>query len=117
MNFDTSILTLIIATPLVGAVLLALLPEKEGSKLHAIGALVITLVTFLFTLHLPAHFDYSAAPGTFQFEQNCPWIASPNIHYHLGVDGLSMWLIVLAGFLAPIGVLCSWNTIKSRSKL
>lgn len=125
MNFDPIILTLILATPLAGAILLALLPEDEsspnGSKRHAIGALVITLFTLLLTLHLPAHFNYSAAPHTFQFEQNLPWIAlSPataGIHYHLGVDGLSMWLIVLAAVLAPLGVLASWNSIKTRTKL
>ena len=117
MNFDHSILTLILLTPLVGAAVLALLPEREGQKLHAIGALVVTLLTLLLTLHLPAHYNYSAAAGSFQFEQNVRWITSPAIRYHLGVDGLSMWLIVLAGFLAPIGVLASWNTIQSRSKL
>ena len=117
MNFDPIILTLIIATPLAGAILLALVPEKQGSKTHAIGALLITLFTLLLTLHLPNHFNYHAAPRTFQFEQNLSWIPSPNIRYHLGVDGLSMWLIVLAAFLAPIGVLASWNVIHSRTKL
>jgi NADH-quinone oxidoreductase subunit M len=117
MNFDPIILTLIIATPLAGAILLALIPEREGTKTHAIGALCITLFTLLLTLHLPSHFNYHAAPRTFQFEQNLPWISSPNIRYHLGVDGLSMWLIVLAAFLAPIGVLASWNAIHTRTKL
>jgi len=123
MNFDPIILTLIIATPLAGAILLALIPEREGtaeqtgSKRHAIGALLITLFTLLLTLHLPSHFNYHAAPRTFQFEQNLSWIPSPNIRYHLGVDGLSMWLIVLAAFLAPIGVLASWNAIQTRTKL
>ncbi len=55
--------------------------------------------------------------AAFQFEQNVPWIASPAIHYHLGVDGLSMWLMVLTGFLAPLGVLISWRAIDSRKKL
>jgi NADH-quinone oxidoreductase subunit M len=117
MNFDPIILTLIIATPLAGAILLALIPEREGTKTHAIGALCITLFTLLLTLHLPAHFNYHAAAHTFQFEQNLSWIPSPNIRYHLGVDGLSMWLIVLAAFLAPIGVLASWNAIHTRTKL
>jgi NADH-quinone oxidoreductase subunit M len=117
MNFDHTILTLIVATPLAGAILLALLPEKEGSKRHAIGALVVTMVTLLLTLYLPWHFNYYAGPHTFQFEQNLPWIANPAIRYHLGVDGLSMWLIVLAAFLAPIGVLASWRTIKTRTRL
>ena len=118
MNFDYSILTIILLTPLAGAAVLALIPEQEGKpKLHAIGALVVTLLTFLFTLHLVMHFNYAAAPGSFQFKENYSWITSPAIRYHLGVDGLSMWLIVLAGFLAPIGVLASWNTIKTRTKL
>ena len=117
MPFDHSILTIILLTPLVGAVLLALIPERPGSKLHAIAALVITLLTLLFTLHLPAHFNYHAAPGSFQFEQNLTWLTTPAIRYHLGVDGLSMWLVVLAGFLAPMGVLASWNAVASRTKL
>jgi NADH-quinone oxidoreductase subunit M len=117
MNFDPIILTLIIAAPLAGAILLALIPEREGSKRHAIGALLVTLFTLLLTLHLPAHFNYHAAPHTFQFDQNIPWITSPAIRYHLGVDGLSMWLIVLAAFLAPLGVLASWNAIQTRTKL
>ena len=115
MNFDHTILTILLLTPLVGAILLALLPEREGSKAHHIAALAITLLTFLETLHLPAHFVYGT-PG-FQFEQNALWINNPAIRYHLGVDGLSLWLIVLTGFLAPIGVLVSWNVINSRTKL
>jgi NADH-quinone oxidoreductase subunit M len=115
MNIDHIILTLILFTPLAGALILALLPEREGSKLHAAGALVVTLITLLLTLHLPWHFDYGRLG--FQFEQNSAWIAAPAIRYHLGVDGLSMWLVVLAGFLAPIGVAASWNAIKGRSKL
>ena len=117
MNLDHSILTLILATPLVGAGVLALIPEKEGNKAHAIGALLITLITLGLTLHLPWHFNYAAAPHAFQYEIDLPWIANPAIHYHLGVDGLSMWLIVLAAFLAPIGVLSSWKAIQTRNKL
>ncbi len=79
MNFDHIILTLILAVPLVGAVLLALIPEREGSKTHHIAALLVTSVTFLLTLHLPWHYSYAALPGTFQFEQNVSWIPSPAI--------------------------------------
>ena len=115
MNIDHTILTVITFVPLAGAVLLALLPDK--GKLMQWGALAVTLVTFALTLHLPFHYDYTAAAGTFQFEQNREWITSPAIRYHLGVDGLSMWLVVLTGFLAPLGVLVSWNTISDRKKL
>jgi NADH-quinone oxidoreductase subunit M len=115
MNFDHSILTIIIFFPLAGLIFLALMPDRE--KLMQWGALAVTLVTFLLTLHLPAHYNYAASTGTFQFEQNFGWISSPAIRFHLGVDGLSMWLVVLTGFLAPLGVLASWRVIDSRKKL
>jgi NADH-quinone oxidoreductase subunit M len=112
MNLDHSILSLITFVPLAGAVLLALLPDKGRTMQW--GALAVTLITFALTLHLPAHYDYTARG--FQFETNVSWIASPAIRYHLGVDGLSMWLIVLSGLLAPLGVLISWNAISDRKK-
>lgn len=117
MDPNHIILTLIVATPLVGAAVLAFLPEREGSRIHAVGALIVSLLTLLFALHLPFGFNYSAPAGSFQFEQNLPWITSPAIRYHLGVDGLSMWLVVLAAFLAPIGVLSSWKAIATRTRL
>jgi NADH-quinone oxidoreductase subunit M len=110
---DPMILTLILLTPLAGAVLVALLPDR--GKLSAWIALLITLVTFAFTLHLPAHFDY--ARSGFQFERNIPWIADPAISYHVGVDGLSLWLVVLTGLLAPVGMVISWNTVQTRRKV
>jgi len=114
MNFDHLILTLIVFFPLAGAILLALLPDR--GKTMEWGALLIALITFALTLHLPFHYDYGLQSG-FQFEQNISWIDSPAIRYHLGVDGLSMWLMVLTGFLAPLGVLISWRAIDSRKKL
>ncbi len=117
MNLDHSILTLLLLTPLIGAIIIASIPDREeDSKLHHIIALVVTLLTFLFTLHLPAHFDYGTF-NRFQFQQNYSWITNPAIRYHLGADGLSMWLVVLTGILAPLGVLASWNTVRSRSRL
>lgn len=119
--FDPVILSLIVFTPLVGAVVLALLPDR--GKVQPAGALVVTLLTFLFTLHLPMHYgaagvsDVAAGGAGFRFVQNLPWIPSPEIRYHVGVDGLGMWLVVLSGLLAPLGVLASWNAIGSRKKL
>jgi NADH-quinone oxidoreductase subunit M len=112
MILDHSILSIITFVPLAGALLLALLPDK--GKTMQWGALAVSLLTFVCTLHLPAHYNYMA--HGYQFEQNCSWIANPAIRYHLGVDGLSLWLIVLTGFLAPLGVLISWNAIPKRKK-
>lgn len=125
MTLNELILTLILLTPLVGAVVLALIPQR--GDLHKWGALIVTLITFVMTLHLPTHFHDALPafepilghPGVqqFHFELSRIWIPAPLIRYHVGVDGLSMWLVVLSGFLAPLGVLASWNTIKHRCKL
>jgi NADH-quinone oxidoreductase subunit M len=115
MSINPIILTIIVFFPLAGALLLALLPDRGKTLQWA--ALAVTLITFGLTLHLPFHYSYASSAGSFQFEQNVPWIASPAIHYHLGIDGLSMWLMVLTGILAPLGVLISWRAIDSRKKL
>ena len=106
------ILTLITFVPAAGAFLVALLPRR-GRVIPAFS-LLVTLATFALALHLPAHFDY--AQHGFQFQVNRPWIASPAIRYHMGVDGLSLWLVLLTAFLAPIGVLVSWRAIENRTK-
>ena len=110
---DQSILTLILLVPLAGALLVALVPDR--AKLPNWIALLTTLVSFLLTLHLPAHFV--TGQSGFQFEINRPWIQKPAIFYHVGVDGLSLWLVVLTGLLAPVGVIASWNAIQSRRKI
>ena len=112
-EINQSILTLILLVPLAGAVLVALAPDRF--KLPNWIALLTALVTFGLTLHLPAHFLLGR--GGFQFEINRPWIENPAINYHVGVDGLSLWLVVLTGLLAPIGVVASWNAIKERRKV
>lgn len=110
---NDSILTLILLAPLAGAVLVVLLPDR--GKLSAWIALATALVSLGLTLHLPSHF-VSSIHG-FQFEINRSWIQDPAIAYHVGVDGLSLWLVVLVGLLAPVGVVASWNTIKERRKI
>lgn len=109
---NDSILSMITFVPTVGAIVVALLPRT--GKLIQWFTLLITLATFALTLHLPAHFQYGQAG--FQFEENHSWIASPKIGYHLGVDGISMWLVVLVGFLGPLAVLASWKAIETRTK-
>ena len=66
------------------------------------------------SLHLPVHLHRNLAG--FQFEIDRPWIPHPNIHYHMGVDGISVWLIVLTTFLTPLCVLISWTLIHERVK-
>jgi NADH-quinone oxidoreductase subunit M len=107
---NASILSWITFLPVAGALAALLLPRQW---LRAF-ALLFTLGIFVLTLHLPAHFH--TGQSGFQFECNLPWIATPNVHYHVGVDGLSLWLVVLVGFLAPVGVLASWSAIQDRQR-
>src|SRR5487761_987039 len=114
MNFlNENILTIILLVPLGGAILIALLPDR--GTLSQWLAMLTALLSFALTLHLPFHF--ATGQSGFQFEINRPWIESPAIFYHVGIDGLSLWLVVLVGFLAPVGVLVSWNAIAGRRKV
>jgi NADH-quinone oxidoreductase subunit M len=111
-GLDNWILTLVTFVPAAGAVLLLVFPRRDRDI--RLFALVISLLTFVLSLHLPAHF-HRDQPG-FQFEQNYSWISTPNIHYHLGIDGISMWLVLLTTFLTPLCVLISWKSIHERVK-
>ena len=113
MNWlDHNILTLITFVPAAGAVLLLVIPRRDRDIRRF--AMFISLLSFILSLHLPVHFRREQ-PG-FQFEQNLPWISTPNIHYHLGIDGISMWLVLLTTFLTPLCVLISWTSIHERVK-
>src|SRR5207302_10964536 len=98
MNLETLspfILSLVTFVPAGGALLLVLFPRRDRDI--RLFALVVSLLAFILSLHLPAHLVRSQ-PG-FQFEVNSRWITSPNIHYHMGVDGFSLWLVLLTTFL------------------
>ncbi len=110
---NQSILTLILLVPLAGALLVAVLPDR--AKLPNWIALLTTLASFVLTLHLPIHFVLGQSG--FQYEINRPWIESPVISYHVGVDGLSLWLVVLTGLLGPVGIIASWSAIAERRKV
>jgi NADH-quinone oxidoreductase subunit M len=111
-SLDTAILSLVTFVPLAGGLLLLFFPRRDRDI--RLFALVVSLLTFAISLHLPAHLHRSQ-PG-FQFEINHAWIPTPNIHYHMGVDGVSMWLVVLTTFLTPLCVLISWKSIHDRVK-
>ena len=77
-------------------------------------ALVISLAVFAASLGLVAGFQ-TGVPGM-RFVTDVPWISTPNIHYAVGIDGISLWLIILSTFLTPICVLISWKYIQVRVK-
>jgi NADH-quinone oxidoreductase subunit M len=113
MNFITSnILTIVAFTPAAGAVLLLFFNREHARSIRSF-ALVITLLTFIFSLHLIAHFD-SSNPD-FQFAIKIPWMPSYGISYAMGIDGISVFLILLTTLLSPLAILASW-AIHDRLK-
>src|SRR5437879_50976 len=109
---DPFILSLITFVPLGGALLLMVFPRRERD-IRAF-TLAVAVLTFILSLHLPVHFVIGQQG--FQFDVNAQWVTHPNIHYHLGIDGVSMWLVVLTTFLLPLCVLVSWHSVHERVK-
>lgn len=106
------LLSLAIWTPIAfGAVLLAL-GRDEHARVVRWMALIGALVSFLITLPLYGQFDNSSA--AMQFVEKAPWIARFNVNYHLGLDGISFWFVLLTAFINVIVVIASWEAITSR---
>jgi NADH-quinone oxidoreductase subunit M len=107
---NDTLLTVLVFLPVAGAILLAVLPRQwvEVQKLAGLG---VSGGVFLLSLVLVR--DFRADPGM-QFEAMRPWLPSVGISYHVGVDGISMWLVVLTTFLTPIALLGSWVSITDR---
>ena len=105
------ILSLVIFMPLAGALIILFMKQD---KLIRVSALTATLATLAISLVLLGNFN----PQTplFQFGEFLPWIPSYNIGYVLGVDGITILLIVLTALIAPICILCSWKAIEKRVK-
>ncbi|UZD53970.1 NADH-quinone oxidoreductase subunit M [Caldimonas aquatica] len=107
-----SLLSLAIWTPIVfGVVLLALGRDQYAGAVRWL-ALVGAVVGFLLTLPIIAGFDTSTA--AMQFVENLSWIERFNVRYHLGVDGLSVWFVVLTAFITVIVVIAGWEVITER---
>jgi NADH-quinone oxidoreductase subunit M len=108
-----NLLDIVLAIPLAGFLVLLLVPRAAEGAIRAI-ALAFSLVAFAASLGLAFQFE-TIRPGE-QFVTDIVWVASPNIHYHVSLDGLSLWLLILATFLTPICILISWRSIQNRSK-
>src|SRR5918994_699781 len=110
------ILTSIIAVPLAGAIVLLLVGNADGRRSALVRqiALVTSLLVFGLSLWMWARFDPESAD--FQFVERVRWIPAFGIDYYLGVDGISLMLIVLTGFLTPIALLSSWEGVQKKVK-
>ena len=90
------------------------LSRHTGDRAIKWIALVVSILAFFFSLHLPVYWSHGVTG--FQFSVDKQWISSPNTHYHLGVDGISVWLVLLTTFLTPFCVLISWKSIHGAVK-
>lgn len=99
--------------PAVGAVLLMAIPRENTSLLKGM-AFGWSLAVFGLSLGLLAGFDGSS--GDFQLVENVPWIEGLGIRYALGIDGISLFLVLLSTFIVPVIVLGSWNAVEKRVK-
>ena len=104
------LLTILIALPIAGAAFVAL-TRRESEGLQKLSRLAVSIVTFLVSIPLVTRFTDTAA---YQFEVKQPWIPAWGISYHVGIDGLSLWLVILTTFLTPLCLLGSWRSIETR---
>jgi NADH-quinone oxidoreductase subunit M len=107
------LLSVLIFFPAVGALALMMLRGDDCKFIRSI-AMVVSVAEFLFSLILLRGVPIGASG--YQLEEFSKWITAPPIHYHLGVDGISMFLVILTTFLTPISVWASWNSIQKRVK-
>ncbi len=101
-----SLLTLVGISPLIGALIVLLIPAKK-SELIKRTAFIITLLIALFSILLAVRFDRVSTE--FQFIQSNSWISAFNVNFAVGVDGISLVLILLSTILVPIVILATWH--------
>jgi NADH-quinone oxidoreductase subunit M len=110
---DQHLLSIVLLTPLAGLAILLFLPS--GNKnLVRVWANLVSLAGFL--VSLPLVFRFSTAASGFQFEERFDWIPSLGAHYHLGIDGISLLLVMLTTLMGFIATLCSWSAVEDRVK-
>jgi NADH-quinone oxidoreductase subunit M len=114
MDFiNQNLLTILILIPTIGAVAIVahqVFWKEEGHlKWLTLG---ITALNFLISLVLMGR-GAIAAEG-FSFEQNVPWIPAIGTNYHIGIDGLSVWLVLLTTFIMPIAVISTWHAVEKH---
>jgi NADH-quinone oxidoreductase subunit M len=110
------LLTIVLVVPLLGAIAVSLLPKSEATQCRHMG-MFFSVVTFIVSLVMLAAFK--ATEGGMQLEIVYPWIKVGEgswIYYHLGVDGISFWLVLLTTFITPVVILSAYKAIKVKVK-
>ncbi len=111
--FGIPILSFITFFPLAGLILILVLPGRK-EKAVKLAANTVAGLEFLATLYLLTGFQ--AGSGEMQFVERAPWIKSVRVQYLMGIDGISLLLVLLTSLLSFIAILSSWNAVKARMK-
>jgi len=112
---DWPLLSVIIFLPLVGSLIILLIKEDSINSINIKWAALWTSIgTFLLSCLLWIQFDYDN--NSYQFVEKIRWFDDLNFNYHIGVDGISLFMILLSTFLTPLCVLASWKNIKNNIK-
>ena len=107
------ILSLLIFFPILGAIVLLFINKENGRALRWV-TLIFSLIEFIFSL--PLFFRFDSKTAAMQFVEDWWWVQSYGISYKLGIDGISLLLVLLATFLTILCILCSWTAITFRVK-
>ncbi|HWN74561.1 MAG TPA: NADH-quinone oxidoreductase subunit M, partial [Candidatus Udaeobacter sp.] len=113
MNRPELILPILTFLPAIGAIAVLVLRSDDFKFIRGM-ALVVATAEFLFSLLLIPRVPIGSSG--YSLDLNVPWITSPPIHFHMGVDGLSIFLVILTTLLTPVSILASWNSINHRVK-
>ncbi|MCU7853587.1 MAG: NADH-quinone oxidoreductase subunit M, partial [Candidatus Thiodiazotropha sp. (ex Monitilora ramsayi)] len=111
MIADWPILTLTIWLPIIGGFMVLASGDREANATKW-TALTIAILTFI--VSLPLWFAFDSATAEMQFVERVPWVPAFNVEYYMGIDGISMPLIILTTFITPLVVIAGWEVIKYR---
>jgi NADH-quinone oxidoreductase subunit M len=107
------VLTLVTFLPAAGALLLLFVPRRLDGALR-VGALLVSVLTF--AVSLPLYFRFDGASADYQFVEYARWIPNLGVGYHVGIDGISLLLVLLTTLITPVALASAWRSIDDRVK-
>ena len=119
MNSTLPLITIVTFLPLVGVLILLFQRKDDADTLKRTAltvAAVVFVVSLLFVVQLGSIGGFDLNQPGYQYYEKYAWIPAFNINYEVGIDGLSLLLILLTTFLMPLAILSSWNSVKDRLK-
>jgi len=112
---DIPLLSLTIFLPLLGALVILLIKEDENS-VNNIKKVALWTSVGVFLLSLLIWLQFDSTNAGYQFEEKFRWFNDFNFYYHVGIDGISLFMVILSTFLTPLCILASWESVKKKVK-